>query len=103
MYTIHSADLSSVVEEEAASAICVLGISWTETLLPHQSCLLVPQTLRGGGGGYAPFTLTCYMHRCNISTMESDSLHREEFLSEHLLPVGDGACIVYNSVICTNN
>ena len=57
----------------------------------------------GGGGGYAPFTLTYYMHRCNISTMESDSLHREEFLSEHLLSVWGTEHVQYSNLYKQSN
>lgn len=40
--------LSSIVEKEASSAICVLSISWSETLLTYQCSLLVSQTLAVG-------------------------------------------------------
>ena len=41
--------LSSVLEQEATSAICVLSVSRTEALLAYQSCLLVPQALYMAG------------------------------------------------------
>lgn len=40
--------LSSIVEKEASSAIRVLSISWSETLLTYQCGLLVSQTLAVG-------------------------------------------------------
>lgn len=40
--------LSSIAEKETSSAIRVLSISWSETLLSYQCSLLVSQTLEWG-------------------------------------------------------